>query len=213
MTIRMKLLLFTAIAVLATVGVSASFTSLVSTTETSAAELQAASKTVTESSMALVSLTARCQAVTLRLLREKDIDALEALVGESEGALRAVQEKLASVGDVGGFVAPAVRDLGAANGQAREALLAGQGAQANQLYIEQSNPAFEKVLEAVKLREAKALTDLDERAIRSKAEVAGTRRLVFGVVAAVVLALLVLGSFISRSIASPRWPRRWRRAT
>jgi methyl-accepting chemotaxis protein len=155
----------------------------------------------TVASLDLVERAARVQDVNLKLVREKDLDAIEALLKQHDVVGKELLEGLRRAGLESGPVGEVAGVLLKATGRVREQVLAGEGAQAAQIFIEESTPAFQTLLQ--KLREQqhqtqKALDAANERVLSRQRHTQ-----VVVVIAVVVLGALVmlLGGAMARSIA------------
>ncbi len=127
------------------------------------AEAQGREKSI----MRLVAAASSLQGLHQRLVREKDPDEMEKLLArirEAEGGLSARMNE-AGAGDSG--VRAAQERLGTVNRKVTEILLRGDFAQAQQTLIEESNPAFDALIEAIGRFAAEAQTRAEAEAQRS----------------------------------------------
>ena len=201
MTIRNKLIAFLAVSAVATAGAAGGLSYLLETVTTTSDSNTVAAKTLAQSSLELVGHAAEVQDLTLKLLREKDLDAVEALVKRSASATKEAEEdarKANAEALVASFSA-----LGAANAKATEALLRGEGAQANQTFIEESNPAFQRLLHAVEKHQGESLAVLDQTAEKTHRRVRSAKIAVFSAVALLIVAVIAFGILLIRGISNP----------
>ena len=98
---------------------------------------------------ALVDAVSQVQGTLQRLLREKDPDAMEKLMDLGKSWSKTALAKMQEAGAAGGEIAVAFEALGAANEKTIGLLLHGDAAQALQVKVEESNPAFESLMSAI----------------------------------------------------------------
>jgi methyl-accepting chemotaxis protein len=89
------------------------------------------------------------QAGILRLIREKDPDRIEELMDRGKKYEAGASEAIAKAGDASGRLKTAFETLLAANRKCVDAILRGDNAAANQSFIEESNPAFNQIVQIV----------------------------------------------------------------
>lgn len=97
---------------------------------------------------ALFASAIQMQGTVQRLLREKDPDNIEKLMDLSKSASKTVLAKIRETGAAGGDAASAFEALGSANEKCIGLLLRGEAGQAQEILIEESNPAFERLMSA-----------------------------------------------------------------
>jgi methyl-accepting chemotaxis protein len=198
MRIKTKLMAFVALSAVGTVGSVGSLIYLLVTSQASSGRLVDALQRNAHASQALVAQAARLQDVTLRLLREKDLDAIEALVKEADTVTREAQGRVAG----NAALSAPLSSLGAANAKATEALLKGEGAQANQVFIEESNPAFKTFLQAIQTSQDAALKALDQSGEKTHARMGALAIAVCSVVALLVAGLGIGGFATARTVSA-----------
>jgi hypothetical protein len=97
---------------------------------------------------ALIGTVGKTQSMELRLLREKDPDEIDKILEQAKAASAKTRETIASAG-ANEAIARAFQSLEQANQKGRELLLQGEAAQAQEVFVTQSNPAFETLLNAI----------------------------------------------------------------
>jgi len=201
MRISTRLIVFFVASVLTSVGTVAVYSFLLRSSAASWNALAESTKGRAEGSLALVGMAARVQGLVLKLLREENADALEALIAQGETATQDVKAAVQQAGAGTEALAQHLTALGAANEKAKQAALLGQGAQANAIFINESNPAFERLLEEIRAYEGAALAALGHDASQAATRLEGVQTGAAAVVAAVVLALTGLGLTLVRGLA------------
>ena len=151
---------------------------------------------------ALVESVGKVAGIAQQLVREKDPDAIEGLVERSKSITKTAREQIRDLGRAADFgsgeIAAGLDSLVAANEKSLESLLRGESAMAQQLLIDQANPAFERVLAAIEryqqaagASDAAALADAEKRAVRQQL-------LVFGLGGPAMAGFLALGFVVVR---------------
>jgi hypothetical protein len=103
----------------------------------------------TDALFALVEAVSQGQGTVQHLLREKDADNIEKLMDQSKAASKTVLAKIQEAGAGGGDIDSAFQALGSANEKSIGLVLHGDAGQSQQLLIEESNPAFERLTSAI----------------------------------------------------------------
>jgi methyl-accepting chemotaxis protein len=201
MSIRTKLAVSLAGSVVAVAVAVVGFSYLLRASAASAATLSSAQKASAESSLNLVEDSAQLQDLTVKLIREKDLDALEFLVKQGDVAMKELQGHARAEGAGAEAIVASLNALEVADAKARDAVLAGEAARASQAFIEESSPAFQKLLQAIKAHQEETLKVLEERAAKERARVRAVQAAVIGAVAALAIVVLALGSGLTRNIS------------
>ena len=199
--IAAKLGVFLAASVVATIGALGSSSYLLSVSSASLNRLNVSARQQAKAALDLVESAAELQGLTLKVIREQDPDAIEALLGKGQEATKRTQAQVAAAGESGGRLREVLASLGAANGKVTEAVLMAQGAQANQIFIEQSNPAFETLLHEIKAFQDAALAGLDREATAEGARVRRLELSAWAGVGVFVLLVCVFGLGLTRSVS------------
>jgi len=151
---------------------------------------------------ALVAAIGQAQSTTQRLIREKDPDIIEKLLDESKTSNKTAVERIREAGAAGGEVASEFESLRSANEKAAEFLLHGEIAQSQETVVEQSNPAFERLLAAIgKTQEAASRRD-DATVAATEANNNRAQFTVFGLVGVVLIALIGFSVKMVRGITA-----------
>ncbi len=127
----------------------------------------------TDALFTLVAAVGKVQEAAQRLVRERDPDNIEKLLDTKQGLGNEALKTIRDAGDGAEDVASAFQALQNANERATQQALLANYAQAQQILIEESNPAFDSLLRAVgKLQQA---TSNYESGIEAQAEARGSR--------------------------------------
>jgi methyl-accepting chemotaxis protein len=166
---------------------------------------QAAARKVADNSdrqtnalFALVGAVGQAQSTVQRLVREKDPDNLEKLIEQRKIIDKTAADKIREAGAADGDVGAAFQALTQANEKSVGFLLQGNFGMAQQTLIEESNPAFERLLAAID-KTRKAASEKDQ-AIAAEAE-KSSRRAQVGIF---ILVGIVLAGLIAFALAMVR---------
>ena len=154
----------------------------------------------TDALFALVESVGEVQGVVQRLLREKDPDAMEKLIDQGKSASKTVLAKIQEAGATGGEVASAFEALGSANEKSIGLLLHGDIGQAQQVRIEESNPAFERLLSAIGKLEQQMRRQEDAEVAASDAAGSRLQATIFSLVGVLIAGLVAFAWFMVRRI-------------
>jgi methyl-accepting chemotaxis protein len=156
----------------------------------------------TDALFALLEAVDQVQATVQRLLREKDPDGMEKLMDQSKSAATTVRAKIQEAGATGGDVATAFDALGSANDKSVQLLLHGEIGQSQQVLIEESNPAFERLMSAVS--KMQQLMNQQEAAEMAASDTAAGRvqLTIFGLGGVVGAGLIVFAVLMVRRISA-----------
>ena len=152
----------------------------------------------TDALFSLVESVGQVQTTVQRLLREKDPDNIESLMDQAKAAGQKASDHITAAGAGGGNVASEFASLKRSNDESAGFLLKGDFARAQEILIEQSNPAFERLLAAVGTLEEAAGKKNKEA---SAAAEAASRRAQYAIF---LVAGLVLAGLIAMGIAAVR---------
>jgi hypothetical protein len=97
---------------------------------------------------ALIGTVGKAQGQEQRLLRQKDPDEIERILDQAKAASRRAGEMIQRAGG-GGDAARVFDTLEQANQKSQGLLLQGEAAQAQEVFMSESNPAFENLLDAI----------------------------------------------------------------
>ncbi|MFZ1011381.1 MAG: methyl-accepting chemotaxis protein [Candidatus Sulfotelmatobacter sp.] len=121
-----------------------------------------------QASFQLMDLAVKLQSVTQKMVQEKDPDAVEALMKESETLSKQAQALIQKT-EESGVISAAFEKLTQANADVTKLLLQARNAESHQAIIEKANPAFEGFLRAVSEHQDKLGQTLDNRATQAYA--------------------------------------------
>src|SRR6266567_1977444 len=150
---------FVMVGIAAVAGLSYAF-------ETSSSELRGLltqSNRVSQTLFALIESVGKVQAISQKVVREKDPDVMEKLIAEQKSLVSSAETGIGEARAHNADVSSEYHALVRANGQAAETVLRGDYAQAQQMLIEQSDPAFEALLKGIAKaqQEARRATDAE----------------------------------------------------
>ena len=160
----------------------------------------AANNRRTDALFGLVEAVGQVQGAVQRLVREKDPDNMEKLMDQSKSASKSAGAKIQEAGATGSGVAAAFEALGGANDKSIGLLLHGESAQSQQVLIEESNPAFERLMAAI--GELQREMNRRETAEMAASDAASSRlqNSIFGLVGIVIVVLIAFTFPIVRRI-------------
>lgn len=121
----------------------------------------------------LLNDASREQAVVQRLLRERDPDMMERLIDQRGKLGKAVADRLAKMKGAEALIR-AENGLKSANDKAVDLLLRGEHAPAQQAFLEEANPAQEKLMTSLA-----DFADQSDKAVRAELDRSATRRAVW----------------------------------
>jgi methyl-accepting chemotaxis protein len=149
---------------------------------------------------ALIGSVAKVQGNAQRLVRERDPDETEKLVAETQPLIQDALGKIRAAGAAEGETAEAFRVLTEANQRGLDLVLHGEQAQAQVLFLTESNPAFERILNALgKLQQTQNQRE-ESMAATQESRSSQTKTAILALVSAVVLALIGSSVVIVRRI-------------
>ena len=145
--------------------------------------LTVTARSQSQASFQLMDLAVKLQSVTQKMVQEKDPDAVEALMKESE-ALSEQAQALIQKTEESTTISAAFEKLTQANAEVTQLLLQARNAESHQAIIEKANPAFEGFLRAVSEHQDKLGQALDNRSTEAYAR---SRHLAFAVYLVVII--------------------------
>jgi hypothetical protein len=144
-TITSKLSIFLGAAILVSLIAVASMSYLLNLATGATTSLAHSSKTSSRETLGLVTLLAKVQGLSLQLLDSQDPEVLESLLDQGKAAMADARQRAAGNQEL-------IRGLdllGEANRRFVDKILLGKRAAANLIFIGESNPAFEQLLEGI----------------------------------------------------------------
>jgi methyl-accepting chemotaxis protein len=201
MTIGRKLTLILAASAAGAIIAIAGLSYLLRASEASSASLLERTQAQSAAFLDLAEGAAWVQDRSLKLVREKDLDVVEALLGQSEAAIQELDQLLRGAGFQSGPVANAAAGLSRATARIREAVLAGEGAEASRLYLEEATPEYQAMLQAIRTlqKETEKAMDAEEALVKSRRQ--ATQASVTAAVALVVGLVVLFGVLMARGIS------------
>ena len=99
-----------------------------------------------ETLFGLVETIGKSQGAIQELVRQKDPDRIEALLGQWQDLSKQASQRIRDLGENAGQIRAAFEALGRANAKSSDLLLHGEAAQAQAVLLEECNPVFERLL-------------------------------------------------------------------
>ena len=163
--------------------------------------LAATTRSQSRASFELLDLAVKVQGVTQKMTLERDPDAIEALMHQSEALAQQAQVKIQQIERDDASISAAFEKLKRANAEVIDLLMHAHNAESHEAIIEKSNPAFEGFLRAISDYQDKLGQTLDNQAQQANAR---TRHLAFVVYVLVATSVLLMcfGSFTLVRIVS-----------
>jgi methyl-accepting chemotaxis protein len=201
LSIKLKLAFILAASALGMIGTVGTFTLLLRSSQNTLAAINAQTRAEFEAAFSAVEQAARIQDFTLKLVREKDLDNIESLMKQSEAATRDLREHLR---DIEGWssIRAAFDALTKANDHVRDAVMAAEGARAHSIFVEESTPAFQALLKAIREQQQQYQKKQDAETARAATRLVVTQTIV--TVAGGILSALIIfiGVLLTRSISN-----------
>ena len=200
LSIKLKLAFILAASAFGMIGAVGAFTALLRSSQNTLAGINAQAKGEFEAAFKAVEQAARIEDFTLKLVREKDLDNIESLMKQSEAATRDLREHLRAI-EESGSIRAAFDALTKANDQVRDAVMTGEGARAHSIFVEESTPAFQALLKALRDQQQQYQKKQDAQAGRAAARLRSTETMVIVAVSLLVALITLFGILLTRSIS------------
>ncbi|MCW5982345.1 MAG: hypothetical protein KIT09_29940 [Bryobacteraceae bacterium] len=155
-----------------------------------------------ESLFALVESLTEMQSGLLKTVREKDPDELEKLLAEDKKLRDEARERIRQSRDASGGLQKSFEALSAASEKLLGVLLLGEYAQAQQLFIEEANPAFDELLVSVHGHQKAERNGREEAAAQGRQRVAWKQGLALALVVLMAAALTGFATVLTRRIGN-----------
>jgi methyl-accepting chemotaxis protein len=149
----------------------------------------------------VINSATRAQGLVQSLLREKDIDLIEKLVGESDGIAAEVRTDIVAAGAEKSPVMAAFERILQANKNVQDTFLRGEQAAAQIKYIEEVNPAFEVLMKEISAFQSSLSQSGDDKNALSRRNIAYLQDGVFIIVALALIGLGYCGWWLRKHIA------------
>jgi methyl-accepting chemotaxis protein len=185
------MMVFLIASVATTVIVVLAMFSLLHSVSSTARKLSEDAKAESKASFDLIAKTARFQGLVQKLAREKDPDVMESLIGQSDALIKECQDTIRASGS-SESVQNSFRTLVTIDEDIKKLLLASRVADAQEMLIERSNPAFESLLSAIQAKHVESAEALDQQAASEKRSAAWIQTLI---TIAVIGGIVVAGGF------------------
>jgi methyl-accepting chemotaxis protein len=201
LTIARRLMLNLAASIAITLGAVLGLSYLVGVSAAGSRSVVSTTRIQNQASFELLDSVLKLQGVTQKMVQERDPDAIEALIHQSEALASQAKSKIgpAAAGDTN--IPAALEQLLRANGEVTDLLMHAQNAESHQAILEKSNPAFEGLLAAISGYQDTLGRTLDLRADESKARTRHLEIVVFVGVGLSTLILSVMSVMLVRTIS------------
>jgi methyl-accepting chemotaxis protein len=153
-----------------------------------------------EKGFALIQAAVAVQGGIQQLVRERDIDTIEKLLTQDEKSSRAARELVAGLQGAEG-IAAIFDNLLNVNTKVKNVLLKGDNAAALQLFIEESAPVFEKLLDVIQSHQKEIRERIAQQSAESNTRLVRTTSVVLVLLGGVLLFYVFFGLRLRLSIA------------
>lgn len=199
-SVRSKLAILLGSAALGMVALIAIFAYLLQSSSAKLAAINAMTRDQAERALQTVERAARIQDRMLKLVRERDLDRIESLTADGEEATRELGDQVQSMGEEGAGIAAAFEAMTKANGKVRDAVMQGEGAAAHGVFIEESTPAFQTLLEKIREEQQQYQQKRDEETKRVQAGIRNMQAAAISIAAVLAIALAAFSVMLARDI-------------
>jgi len=158
------------------------------------------SNRVSQTLFDLIEAVGKVQGISQKLVREKDPDVMERLIGEQRSAGVMAEAKIGEAQAQNTDVGSAYHALVRANQRATETVMLGEHAQAQQLLIEESDPAFEALLKGIGKAQQESQRAMDAETALAFKNSSSARMVTCLLLASVLTGLVVFAGFALRGI-------------
>ena len=153
-----------------------------------------------EKGFALIQAAVTVQGGMQQLVRERDIDTIEKLLAQDEKSSQAARELVGGLQGAEG-IAAVFGDLLSVNTKVKNVLLKGDNAAALQLFIEESAPVFEKLLDAIQNHQKEVRERIAQQSAESNTRLVRTASVVMVMLGGVLVLYILFGLRLRHSIA------------
>lgn len=200
-SIKRKLTFILAASAAGMIGAIVAFTFLLRSVQSDLTAINASTKADFEAALKAVEQASRIQDLTLKLVREKDLDNIESLMKQSADATSDLKRYLQTV-DESGTIQESFARLTKANDDVRAAVMTGEGAQAHSIFVEESMPAFQALLRVIRDHQQQYERRQDAQATGEARRLQVTEGILIAGISVLVLVIVLLGFLLTRSIAA-----------
>ncbi len=174
---------------------------LLRVTALTAQSLSAMTRNNSQASSQLLGVVVQVQGLTLKLIKERDPDVMEALINQRQALVKDAEAKSEQMAG-GSDIKTAFLALVQANDEVTNLLMQTRDVEAHQLFIEKSNPAFESVLAAMGGQQNQVLQAADAESARLTTHTAQLAITTLVLVGISILGLAIYGVTMVRGISA-----------
>jgi len=201
MGIGYKLRLVLAASVAITLGAVLGLSYLLRVSSAASSELAATAAAQNQASFELLDLVVKVQGATQRMVQESDPDVIELLMQRNEASVTRARTKIQEIEENDKSIFEAFDKLLQANAEATDLMLHAHNAESHQAVIEKSNPAFERLLEAISRYQDELGAKRNQQAEAAAARVHHLEIIVYLLVGITMVGLCVFSAATSRTIS------------
>ncbi len=150
----------------------------------------------------LVDSACKVQSFLQRLLRERDPDAMERMIHDSESVAQQARGAVEDAGAQQSEIPGALTALLAVNQKVIDRALHNDRAQAQELFLDHSIPAFEVLLAAIKRFQASAHESMDANTAANERRNAELAAITYSIVALALAAMVIYGVVLVRRVSN-----------
>ncbi len=205
LSIARRLVLNLAASVAITLGAALGLSYLLQVSSNASTNLVVTARAKSQASFELLDVIVKLQAATQKMVQERDPDAIEALMHQSEALASEGRSKIRNAAEGDSSIGSAFEELLRANAEVTDLLMHAHNAESHQAIIEKSNPAFERVLDAISKYQDRLGEMLDERAEKSKAHTRHLEIIVYLCIGLGMVLLSLVSVGLVRAISTSFW--------
>ena len=202
MSIARRLMLNLGASIVITLGAVLGLSYLMRVSSAASSAMAATARAQNAASFALLDLVVKLQGITQRMVQERDPDAIEALMHQSEKLTVDAKSKIREAAEEDNSIPAAFDELLRANAEVTDLLMHAHNAESHQAIIEKSNPAFERLLDTISRDQDTVGQTLDRRMEESRSHVRRLEIFVYLCVGSTILLLSVLSTALVRAIST-----------
>lgn len=184
-----------------TLGAAMGLSYLMRVSSAASSAMAATVRTQNAASFELLDLVVKLQGITQKMVQERDPDAIEALMHQSEALGAQAKSKIREAAEDDTSIPAAFDELLRANAQVTDLLMHAHNAESHQAIIEKSNPAFERLLGAISSYQDTLGQMLDRRMEESRVHARRLEIVVYLCVAAAMVLLSLLSVALVRAVS------------
>ncbi len=196
---RMSSVLVASVAI--TAGVALGLSILLWLITGSARDLAATSKAKSRGSFELLDLFVKEQSLTQSMVQSSDPDAIESLMTKSEALRNTARTRIKDLTGNDAEINSSFEGLVQADEHVKDLLLHARNAESHQAIVENSNPAFAKLLGSIQRYQDKTAQEIDKAAATARFRTNLTQCVIYLLVAGGVVLLVLYGLALVRGVA------------